>query len=283
VVQQVSKDERPHHIHRFYNHGGGLVAVLLIDFEATGKEPKEARILEIGAMLVTDDFEPTGTEISQLVYEPGYPALSDEVKQITGLDEKILLEGGIPLSEALVKLGGLVGPNVRYAIAFNKAYDEVLFKEELARVGVMDSGLARLFSMPWLCAMVDIESNYKHKCWRLSHLSLEYGITVNPKELHRAINDVELTRKLLKATGTTPSEMFAFMNTEWLYVQAVIQKPWKDGGVGRDKAKERGYNWQSAKGDPSGTVFDSTWVKRIKEKDFSKEEQEAPFPVRIIK
>lgn len=258
------------------------MAVLLIDFEATGIDPRQARIIEIGAMVVDDQYQPIGKQVSQIVWESGYPALTDEVKNVTGITQDILLAEGVPLVDALTLLGNIVGPSVDFSIAFNKAYDEVLFKEEMARVGITTNGLALLFGMPWLCAMTGIETNYKFKSWRLAHLALEYGVTVNPKELHRAINDVELMRQMLIAAGSTPREIHAYEKIPWLYVQANTKPPWEDKGASTDMAKARGYNWQTAKGDPTGQVFDKKWVKRIKEKDLEKEEREAPFQVRRI-
>jgi DNA polymerase III epsilon subunit-like protein len=260
------------------------VAVLLIDFEATGIDPKQVRILEIGAMVTDDSFNPTGAQLSQLVWESGYPALTDEVKAVTGLTEDLLVSEGIPLFQAMSKLGNLITEDVKYAIAFNRAYDEVLYKEECNRLDGGNGGMAKLYaSVPWLCAMIDIETNYKFKSWRLAHLALEYKVPVDPNKLHRAINDVELMRCMLKAIGTTPQEMQAYQNVPWVYVCAVTRPPWEDKGASTDAAKLRGYNWQSAKGDPSGLTFEKRWVKRIKEKDFEKEEKEAPFTVRIIK
>ncbi len=259
------------------------MASLLIDFEAGGVDAKTVRILEIGAIVVDDDWKPTGEQLSQLVWESGYPALTDEVKEVTGLTQELLAAEGIPLVQAFQKLSNLVTDRVKYAIAFNRSYDEVLFKEELARTGLTDTGLARLHAMPWLCAMVDIERNYKYKSWRLAHLALEYKVPVDPNILHRAINDVDLMRKMLTATGTTAAEMYAYQQVPWIYVAAKTEKPWEDGGKSTDLAKARGYNWQTAKGDPSGRVFDKMWLKRIKEKDFEKEEREAPFQVRLIK
>jgi len=259
------------------------MSVLLIDFEATGVDPKTVRILEIGAMVTDDLFNPTGAQMSQLVWESGYPALTDEVKQVTGLTEDLLVSEGIPLAIAMRQLGNLITDDVKYAIAFNRGYDEVLFKEEATRSGVNEAGVSRLRAMPWLCSMVDIEANHRFKSWRLAHLALEYKVPVDPNILHRAINDVELMRQMLVASRTTPQEMYDYQQVPYIYVAAVTKPPWEDKGKSTDLAKVRGYNWQVAKHDPSGLTFEKRWVKRIKEKDFEKEQKEAPFEVRIIK
>lgn len=259
------------------------MSVLLIDFEATGVEPTRDRIIEIGAMVVDDSFEYVSDTISTLVWESGYPALTDEVKEVTGITQEMLLEKGRPLKDALSELGALVNGNVSYAIAYNRSYDETLFKEELYRSGLLDVGLARLATIPWLCAMIDIETNYRFKSWRLAHMALEYRVPVDPTKLHRALDDVGLMRLMLHASKTTPAEMYAFQQVPWVYAAAITRPPWEDKGVSTDAARARGYNWQRAKGDPSGATFEKRWVKRIKEKDFDKEVKEAPFVVRLIK
>lgn len=259
---------------------------LLIDFEATGVDAKEALIIEIGAMLVK--IAPYGgwspvIEKSILVNQ-GVP-LSDEVKKVTGISDQLLLSEGVSLEEAFMHLNGLsMQWRPECVIAYNRAYDETLFKSEAGRSALsMLPGINNLIHLPWLCAMADVETNYAFKSLRLAHVALEYGVTVNPKELHRAIGDVELTRKMLEAAGTTPAKMYEFQKVPWAYVEAVTQKPWLDGGRSTDLAKKRGFSWEQARGDYSGARFEKKWVKRIKEKDFELEQQAAQFDIKLTK
>lgn len=262
------------------------MSVLLIDFEATGLDTKTSRTLEIGAMVVHDDFtvhEGHAAQVSTLVWESGYPALIDEVKKVTGITEEMLLAEARPPLQAFSLLGDLVTNDIKHVVAFNRAYDENLFREEMFRHELtMDPRMNWLLSSPWLCAMVDIEKNYEFKSWRLAHLALEYGVTVNPKILHRAINDVELMRQMLVASGTTIKDMYDFQQMPWVYVRALCKKPWEDNGESTAKAKLRGYSWEQCKGDETGKKFDKCWVKRVKQKYVALEEQQAPFQVRVI-
>ena len=137
----------------------------------------------------------------------------------------------------------------------------------------------QMSQVPWLCAMADIETNYKFKSWRLMHLALEYGVIVNPKELHRAINDVELMRQLLQASGTSVEAMLEYQRSPWMYCVAKTQAPWEDNGQSTTAAKALGFAWQQARGDDSGRTFEKRWVKRLKEKDLDALREKATFEI----
>lgn len=259
------------------------MSVLLIDFESTGIDTKQARITEIGAQLVSDDFTKVHAQYSQLVWETGYPAITPEVEKITGINQAMLNLNAVTPKVAFAGLGELVEPTVRHVIAYNRGYDEELFREEMFRNELtLDPKMNWIGSTPWLCAMVDIEKNHEFKSWKLMHVALDHGVTVNPKELHRAINDVELMRQVLIASGTTLEEMYAYQQSPWIYLRAMVKKPWDDGGKSSGEAKALGYGWQQARGDETKRTFDGCWVKRIKAKNLVAEEKAASFEIRVI-
>lgn len=256
--------------------------VLLIDFEATSVDARTARILEIGAMITDEKFVCNPIlGMSQLVWEPGYPALTPEVAKVTNLTTEMLVSEGIPARSAFIDLARIAdSAKPAFVIAYNSIYDYQLFLAECARNNVEDwPGIRHLMSVPWLCAMTDIETNYQFKSWRLMHVALEYGVTVNPKELHRALADVELTRKMLEASGTSPTEMFEFQQEPWIFVQAITKKPWEDGSKSNDIAKSLGFRWQRAAG--SEREFKNQWVKRIKQRHLAELQKTTLKIVRI--
>ena len=239
--------------------------LLLIDFEATSVDPKTARIIEIGAAIVNKDFSHIGLgcQLSQLVWDSNYPALTPEVVEVTHITQDMLCDGAVEPALAFGHLAQMCAKApIEYVIAYNRKYDETLFREEMLRhnLGLLP-GINLLLQTPWVCAMEDIEPNYKFKSWKQMHVALEYGITVNPKELHRAIADVELMRNILKESGTTPEEMYQFQISPWMYIAANVKPPWTDGGKSSTEAKALGFKWQQCGDD---RVFDKTWVKRIK-------------------
>lgn len=243
------------------------MAVLILDFESTGIDTSTARVTEIGAMLTDNEFRPLGHQMSQLVYDSDYPPITPEVELVTGITQDLLNEKAVVSRRAFHQLGNLLTSDVEYVLAYNRAYDEALFRAEMTRGNYFDDPcLHRIAKLPWICGMVDVESNYKHKCWKLSHLALDYGVAVDPSILHRAINDVELTRQMLVAAKASPQDMHAYQVSPWLYVKAKVQAPWTDGGVSNAKAKLLGFTWEKAKGDDK--VHTKTWVRRIKEKEW---------------
>lgn len=259
------------------------MSVMIIDFESTGVDTKSARITEIGAKICGDKWTHTKDELSTLVWESGYPAITPEVTRVTNITQEMLSKDGIDPKKALTMLAKLATPDkVKYIVAYNKGYDENLFREEVRRHGLEAKEEFRyILSTPWLCAMVDVELNYKFKCWKLSHLALDHGIEVNPKELHRAMGDVELTRRMLNHINVTPTEMYNFQVEPWIYTKAVVEKPWLDGGESTALCKAMGYSWEQAKGDTTGRRFEKQWVKRIKDRDYEGE-LNLPFKVARI-
>jgi len=254
------------------------MSVLLIDFESTGIDPKTARILEIGARVATNDFKMFGQHLSILVHDDDYPDLSEEVQRVTHITPDMLEEAYVPRA-AFQALGELVDQDIEFVIAYNTAYDAVLFKEEMFRHNLsMNPQMSWLLTVPWLCAMSDIETNYAFKSWKQMHIALEYGVTVNPRLLHRALADVDLMHEILLASGTNPQAMFDFQCDPWIYVVAKVDKPWLDDGRSTTLAKASGYQWERAKGDYSDRVFSKQWVKRVKSKNY---EQELTLPFKV--
>ncbi len=242
------------------------MSVLILDFEATGVDANTVRTLEIGAQVTPNDFSEPLISMSQLVWGSGYPALTNEVQEVTGITQRLLDDAAVPPEDAFKLLSDIIPDDLEFCVAFNRSYDEALFKAEAKRLalGIMRGGNI-LLQVPWLCAMVDVEENYKFKSWKLKHLALDHGVTVNPKELHRAINDVELTRKMLHSVPTCAEKMYEFQKEPWVYLQAQVSF------ANKDLAKAQGFTWERAKGDDSDRVFTKTWVKRVKSSHVERE------------
>jgi DNA polymerase III alpha subunit (gram-positive type) len=261
--------------------------VFLLDLESTGLDTTQARITEIGAMICSfsnGKYEKLFS-LSQLCWDIDYPPITEEVTRVTGITQELLLKEAKGPGEVMKMLSDMVETyKPKYSIAFNRNYDEVLFRYEANR-GNFGSlqGIKELLETPWICGMADIESHNQYKSWKLSHLALDYGVTVNPKELHRAIGDVELMRQMMEAASADPDIMYAYQKEPRIYARAITEKPWTDGGKSNEAAKKLGFNWEVPKGAEPGVKFATAWVKRIRESEFEKLEKEAPFKVLIIK
>lgn len=243
--------------------------VLLLDFEATSLDTSEARPLEIGAIITDGTFDESIDWMSELMWDSSYPALTPEVSKITNITQGMLLGDSRKPADVLCNLGLMAhSHNVGAVIAYNKAYDQGVMYSEVARLGIgKNPGVDHLLSVPWLCAMLDVEETVeitKGKYIKLMYAALEHGVTVNPKELHRALADVELMRKMLVAAGTTAGKMLAYAQEPWIYLRAHTTEPWKDGGRSNKVAKDLGFSWEQCPGDER--KFSKQWVKRIKER-----------------
>lgn len=258
--------------------------VLGLDFESTGLDITKARIIEIGAVLYNVDNGEWIREasLSTLVYDLGDDALAPETTKVTGITTDELVRDGRPLVASLKDLAA-ISEAAEMVVCHNASYDGGLLRN-VVKKGDLDitiPALTNLLALPWICSVMDLRSNRDYKCRTLSHLSLDRGIAVDPKDLHRAVNDVILMGKMLTAAKADPAEMLAYQQSPWVFLAALIPAPWDDGGKGRDAATKLGYSWQKARG-TDGPEFPKTWVKRVKECDLEIEKRDAQFPVKII-
>jgi DNA polymerase III epsilon subunit-like protein len=251
--------------------------VLLLDTETTGLNTDTARIIELGAMVVNDQWQvEKEASLSELVYTLEYGQIDPIITKVTGITQEVLEDKGRQPAIVLTMLSDIIeaGPPIDFVVAYNRGFDEPIVKNEIARVWKdrpKPPGLLNLLGVPWLCAMADLEKNYEFKSWRLMHVALEYGVTVNPKELHRAINDVELMRRMLVASEYTPMDLYNFQCEPWVYTRALCKPPWEDRGESSGIAKQMGYSWERARGDETGKAYPKCWVKRIKQRHVDKE------------
>lgn len=255
--------------------------VAIIDFETTGVDTETCRPIEVCVAIVTPELDIV-TSYSSLLYTKDYPLISEEIEALTGIQKEQMSAGGIHPSIAFEAIRNLCAEySVECMVAYNAEYDFAVYKKELERHGLLKEAVGEPVRIPWLCAMKDVRTNYKYKCWKLSHLALDYGVPINPKELHRASADVFLTRDLLRAAKTTAKDMLAYKNTPWVALEAVTRKPWEDGGKSTSLAKSKGFSWEVPKGHQS-LKYPKKWVKLVKETDLQYELSETTFQTRRI-
>ena len=256
--------------------------VAIIDFETTGVDTETCRPIEVCASIVTPNFADIVETYSTLLYASDYPVIGEDIEELTGIQKEDVIEKGLSPPRAFEALYNLfLENNVSQVIAYNAEYDFAVYRRELERHGMLNEAVGNPVRLPWLCAMRDVKSNYNYKCWKLSHLALDYGVPINPKDLHRASADVFLTRDLLRAASTNAEEMLAYKNTPWVAVEAVTREPWKDGGKSTGLAKSKGFSWETPRGHQS-VKHPKKWVKLVKETDLQYELSETLFQVRRI-
>lgn len=243
-----------------------------IDFETTGLDFTNDRITEIGAVLfdTSKNWEPIAT-LNDFVYEPDYPKLTEENVKLTGITEEMLKTQGISFGEMLGKLCTFAH-TAKYFIAHNKHFDRRILIAELDRHlsgGKGPEFIAESLAKPWLCSAEDLKPNRQMKCWKLSHLALDYGVAVDPSKLHRAVADVLLMGEMLAASKVPLADMIKFMQTPSVVVRIDTPGPWEDGGKGVEKAKELGFKWEKIKTPDGEKVFPKQWVKLVKEDEIA--------------
>lgn len=254
------------------------MAVLLFDLETTGLDYSKDRIIEVGAMLMTDDLKLYIGAVNEVVTGS---IISKEIEDITGITQSEV-DHGKPMLDVMSMLNELVSRDpISAVVAYNSEFDETMFKAELLRGDYFVAPHATaLKDVPWLCAMRDVEDNYKYKCWKMSHLAIDKGIPVNPKLLHRALDDVKLMHEILLTTGETFDTLMNYHNEPWIYIQALCMEPWKDKGVSTTLAKKQGFSWEKINGVEN--KFPKMWVKRVKQKDVDKFMSESTIKLKEI-
>lgn len=106
------------------------------DLEATGVDPRQARIIEVG--LFRFDADGSAEPLVDRLIDPGVP-LPDEVAELTGIrSADLVANGGDPrvvLGETLAAITGLVDEGIPIVV-YNATYDWPLLATELARHGL---------------------------------------------------------------------------------------------------------------------------------------------------
>lgn len=248
--------------------------LLGVDFEAQHEDAETTPITEIGAVAlwrglpVQDSDREAGwgnqdfawsKQLSQLVYHPGYPPQDPEIVELTGITDEMLKKDGMEPKAVMPLLCTWVA-EADYVIAYNKLYDETLFKAVCTRLSLP------IPDTPWICGLADLPWPGRKPCMRLSHLAFDKRVPFDPDSLHRATDDALLMFKTIFKCFTW-EEIMAYYNTPWSFLKAEIPPPWigrgGDGGTGRDVAKKHGYSYEYAKGTDT-PHFPKAWVKRVK-------------------
>lgn len=249
-----------------------MVKFLLIDFEATDKEPKTARPIEAAMHLVDGELNEISPLESQVIFHDSYGTITKEIEELTGISDEDVRTTGKPF---VLVYNSIVRHSPDFIVAHNKGYDKTLFDSECTRQGLP------ILQNPWICTYRDIKWPEKQKCKKLSHLALDTGIMVDPATLHRASGDVRLLLQLLRQIKVDMMELAQRAMQPEITIKAIVPKPWDDGGRGKDKAKSCGFGWQVAPG-TDGPEFNQSWVKRIKENELPEEKEKLGYAVKIL-
>ncbi|MHC1786235.1 MAG: PolC-type DNA polymerase III [Christensenellales bacterium] len=156
--------------------------VVVLDFETTGLNTRQDRIIEIGAVMlqagrIVDNFS--------MMVDPGIP-LPPLITQITGITDAMLL-GQEKAESALPKLMAFIGDCP--LAAHNAAFDCAILESELGRLGqhYRPVQIDTLFFAQKLYPQL--------KRFRLSAVCKYLGVSL--KNAHRAVHDATATAQIL--------------------------------------------------------------------------------------
>lgn len=167
--------------------------IVVLDFEATGLNPRTARIIEIGAVKLVGD---TIADTFEEMVDPGQP-LPQKITELTGITDGMLRDKQ-KASEVLPRLLEFIGDTA--IAAHNAAYDAPLLQQELKRIGlsldtpVMDTLTYARKLLPDL------------KSYKLSAVCKYFGVSL--KNAHRAVHDATATARCLEKMFSQTEEKY---------------------------------------------------------------------------
>lgn len=216
-----------------------------LDFETTGLNPLEDRVIEVGAVLWDWDRQCPIQIFSELVAS-GYP-ITPGAEKIHGIREKDIQDYGVPSAVILRDLEGFIA-RADFVMAHNAPFDMAFRFNELKRIGVSPDLKKQVID-----TLVDLPIDQdKHTSMRLPHLAASHGF-LNPFP-HRAVFDVLTMLKI--ASQYSLDEILLRAKTPT--VKVVAQVSFAD----KDLAKDAGFKW-----DGVGKV----WFRTMKKTDVKKD------------
>ncbi len=244
-----------------------MMLVCGIDTETTGLDFKADWVIEIAAVLFDGKTWEPKEQMSVLINRPeAFPVKCTEIHHIT---DEMLVDQGVSAFEAYKALEKM-GLKADFLIAHNASFDAQMIGENINRTPGLEIS-TEFLRRPWLCSKKDVRTHYDRRCTRLSHLAVDYGCIVDGSKLHRALDDVLLMGQVLQKTGLSVVDINTWKQEPWVYLEALVEKPWLDNGRSRDLAKADGYVWESY--GSSEPKFEKKWIKKVKQGEFDKEKQ----------
>lgn len=256
-----------------------MIKVVGIDFETQGLDVENTNPTEVGVVscVVTLPGEDdsvieswTRTKVvNRLLWEAGYPPQTEQIVELTGITDIILKNEGLPPGKVFIDE---VFPLLAWAdviFAHNKNFDKSVLYATAKRNGlVVPENL-------WICTWSEMPYPPNQTCKKLAHLGLDHGCKMDNRELHRAVNDVDLMLEIVSKYSI--EKVIAYAKEPSTIIRAMIPAPWTDGGKGKEEATRRGFSWESPRG--TSLKFDKCWVKQIKVSQLAIETANATFKV----
>ena len=235
--------------------------LLGLDYETTWTEPVTpslARPIEVGAVLYDTEKRSPVKIYSDMIWSEDHPVSPPDLVALTGLTDEMRKEHGVGPSLAHLNLNELI-LSCDYVVAHNGLeFDKIVYEAEAELLG------RESVEKPWIDTKTDVPYPDHIKTRKLTHLAAEHGFA-NPFQ-HRALFDV--------LTMITVMENYSFEEIINLSKQPNVTAIAEVTFHEKDLAKKRGYYWDGE---------NKLWKKVFKEIAAVREQEEAPFPVRLIR
>jgi DNA polymerase III epsilon subunit-like protein len=241
--------------------------IAILDCETTGVDPKKDYVTEISAYFCDTEWALLDI-FDKLLWDHTYPELTEQIEKLTGINDAFLKREGHSPYDVLTAITAHLN-NCDAVVAHNAAFDRDFYYAMCDRFGVEKSKVV------WVDSYSDVPYPKEITTRKLAYLALEHGMTVDPSKLHRAKADVELLWNILQSYDSR--ELLERARSPYVFVIAEVAKPWEDGGVQKNLAREDGYSWERHPYWDPGIIFPKQWVKRIKMCDLETEKKK-DFP-----
>lgn len=243
--------------------------ILGLDFETTCTDPidpREARIIEIGAVLWDTTRGCPLVLVNRTVWHASYQ-YDSRIEGLTGMTLEDLQTFGSDPKFALQKLLKLYAKAEAIVAHNGNEFDKIVLACELQRHGLA------MPTTPWIDTTSDIQYPEKISTRKLEFLAPAHGF-LNPFS-HRALFDVISMLKILNYYNFENVLERSKMPDVTLLADTV--KPFGPtrvkGEQQKQAAKDRGYRWN-----PDA----KQWTKRVKENEVEAEQLAASFPVVVL-
>jgi DNA polymerase-3 subunit epsilon len=241
--------------------------LLGIDFETTGLDTANDRIVEVGAVLWDVETKKPLKVFNEFLWNETIPPIPEEASRINGITDNMLHEMGKEPMLGLHEIELIIHKHrVDYLVAHNaENFDKAILLSELERNRVEGLNIKKT---PWIDTRQDIPYDIEPTSKRLNHLAADCGF-INPFQ-HRAVFDVLTMLRVLSQYDI--SKVLEYQKIPYVTVQAMVN--YND----RQLAKEARYSWQNI----GSKVYRNSWVKRIKKHLLEGERAKCKFPIVVL-
>ena len=216
-----------------------------IDFETTGTDTANDRIIEIGSVLWDTETSKPVHIISEFVQLPTGNTVPSEITELTGIRQSDLVQFGLPIEMALFRLSTHIKA-ADYVVAHNNSFEREILAAEVARL----PHVAAWFVMPtkWLDTQYDLDYS-PAKSQVLKYMAAEHGFILH--YAHRAVFDALASVQI--ASQHDLARAIAMAEQPFVLLQASI--PYAERFVHNEALKRRRFFWHKET---------HSWYKKVK-------------------